>query len=359
VLQKTYRSVTLRLLPTPKQAEILDKNFRRVSKFLGISKREFQKLIWKRAREDEELSEVHTRLLDLMAQRFAGAVMGNLLYPLDERNYKFVKENGYFKIAVKFEPRKAVTINVDRSYNKYYSDIIENVAYPAFIYKDGGDYFLSVAIPHTYRWEESRKTVYCGIDLNMRKHVASFYVDGEFKETVFFDLAPVDRKIKQIQRTMSAIQKGKRADQLTDEEKAKLARHRRRIKKVIQKGHGDFISKLIAIADKYWDEGYNVVFVLEDLKGITKNARKDYRSFNRWLHSQWCYRRFAVLLESKPYPVKYVPPKDTSKLCHRCGGEVRIHGKRGRLVSCDKCGLKDFSRDLNAARNIAKLALEE
>jgi len=358
VLQKaeSYRSVTLRLVPTPKQAEVIDKNLQRVSKFLDISKKEFQALIWRKAREDGELHEAHTRLLDLMAQRFAGAVMGNLIYPLDKRNYKFVRENGYFKIAVRFEPKTAVTINVDRSGNRYYSDILEDTAYPAFIYKYGNDYFLSVSIPHTYRWEEGRETVYCGIDLNQRKHVASFYVNGEFRETIFFDLKPVDEKCKQIQRTISFIQKGRRSSQLGDEEKHELNKQYLRIRKVIEKGHGDFISKLIKVADRYWNDGYNVVFVLEDLRYITKNARKSYKPFNRWLHSQWCYRRFAIQLEAKPYPVVYVSPKDTSKLCHRCGVEVKIYGKRGRLISCDKCGLKDFSRDLNAARNIAKRA---
>ena len=352
-----YRSVTVRLVPTPRQAKILDRNLQRVSRFLNIAEGEFRKLIWHRGREDKELSEAHTRLLDRLSKEFTSTVMSNKVYPIDERNYKIIKENGWYKIAIRFEPRKEVIINMDIRKNKYYADILEmDKPCGGFIYKKGSDYFLSLSIPHTYRWEEGRRIVYCGIDLNMRKHVASFYVDGEFRETIFFDLAPVDRKIKQIQRTISAIQKGRKIVQLTDEERAELKRHHDRIRKVIQKGHGDFISKLIRVADRYWDEGYNVVFVLEDLKGITKNARKDYKPFNRWLHQHWCYGRFAILLESKPYPVKYVPAKDTSRVCHRCGGEVRIYGKRGRLISCDKCGLKDFSRDLNAARNIAKKA---
>jgi len=346
--------VTLRLVPTPDQADVIDKNLLKVKKFLDISKTEFQKLLWRKAREDEELHEAHTRLLDLMAQRFAGTVMGNLLYPLDERNYRFIKDNGYFKAEIRFKPKVTVTINVDRSGNRYYSDILENTAYPAFIYKYGRDYFMSVSIPHEYRYDDGRPTVYCGIDLNQRKHVACFYHNSEYKETIFFDLAPVDRKIKTIQRTISSIQRGMRSSQMSDEDKHRLNKHYLRIRKVIEKGHGDFISKLIKIADGYWDDGFNVVFVLEDLRYITKNARKSYKPFNRWLHSQWCYRRFAILLEAKPYPVVYVSPKNTSKLCHRCGAEVNIYGKRGRLISCE-CGLRDFSRDLNAARNIAKL----
>ena len=48
-----------------------------------------------------------------------------------------------------------------------------------------------------------------------------------------------------------------------------------------------------------------------------------------------------------------INPAGTSKKCHRCGAEVEIHGKHGRLITCPVCDLKDFNRDLNAARNIA------
>ena len=40
-----YRSVTVRLVPTPRQAKILDRNLQRVSRFLNIAEGEFRKLI--------------------------------------------------------------------------------------------------------------------------------------------------------------------------------------------------------------------------------------------------------------------------------------------------------------------------
>lgn len=355
---ESYRSVTLRVVPTHNQAKVIDKNLLKVKKFLDISKTEFQKTVWHKARENEEISEAHSRLTDLLAQRFCGTVMGNLMYPLDNRNYKFVRDNGYFKAEIRFKPKSVVTVNVDRNGNRYHSDILEDTAYPAFIYRYGVDYFMSVSIPKEVMWEDERPTVYIGIDLNQRKHVASLYnpVTGEFEENLFFDLKPVDEKCKQIQRNISAIQKGRRNTQLTDEEKHELNKEYKKKRKVIDKGHGDFISKLLSVADRYWESGHNVVFVLEDLRYISKIARKSYKPFNRWLTSQWCYRRFGVLLESKPYPVEYGPPKDTSKTCHKCGEGVRIYGKRNRLVSCS-CGLKDFSRDLNAARNISLIKI--
>ena len=351
-----YKSVTLRLVPTPKQAKIIDRKLLKVSKFLGISKREFQKVVWQRARRDGDLSEAHTRLLDLLSQRFTGAVMGNLLYPLDERNYSFVKRNGWYAVEIRFKPKARVTVPVARPERRYYEGILGGTAHPAFIYKHGADYFLSVSIPLERRFDEGRPTVYVGIDLNQRKHAASLYnpETKKFERNLFFDLKPVDERIKRIQRRISTIQRGKRTSELGREDKEEINRLYERIRKTIDKGHGDFISKLVGIADEYWGRSYNVVFVLENLKDITKRAEKGYRSFNRWLHSQWCYRRFGILLETHSYPVEQVEPKGTSRRCHKCGAELEIYGKHDRLVRCDACGLRDFSRDLNAARNILK-----
>jgi IS605 OrfB family transposase len=324
----------------------------KVAKFLNISKREFQKAIWHHARQNRELKEAHTRLLDLLSQRFASTVMGNLLYPLDERNYSFVKRGKWYSVEVRFEPKTKVAIPIARPERKYYADILDGTAYPAFIYKHGADYFMSVEIPFKEHYEESRQTVYVGIDLNQRKHAASLYnpETREFERNIFFDLKPVDERIKKIQWKISAIQRGER----TSGERESIRDLYERIDKTIEKGHGDFISKLTGVADEYWKKGYNVVFVLEDLRGITKRAGKEYPAFNRWLHSQWCYRRFGILLETHGYPVKYVDPMDTSAKCYRCGAKVEIYGKHGRLIKCNVCGLRDFSRDLNAARNILK-----
>jgi len=341
-----YRSVTLRLVPTPKQTGIIDRNLLKVSKLLEISRMEFQKAIWRRARRDKDLSEAHTRLLDLLAQRFASTVMGNLLYPLDERNYSFVKREGWYAVEIRFKPRTKVTIPVARPERKYYEDIIDGTSYPAFIYKHGADYFLSVSIPLGRRFSEGRPTVYVGIDLNQRKHAASLYNPGtgKFERNLFFDLRPVDERVKAIQRRISAIQRGKRSSELNEEDRERINALYEKIRKTIEKGHGDFISKLVGVADEYWERGYNTVFVLEDLKGITKRAGKEYPPFNRWLHSQWCYRRFGILLETHGYPVEQVNPGGTSKRCHRCGTELEIYGKHGRLVRCHVCGLSDFSR---------------
>ncbi|AKG92328.1 transposase [Geoglobus ahangari] len=364
---ENYRAITLRLEPTKKQKRLLERNLQTVVKMLEISRYEFQKQIYHKFKEEQ--FDVSSRLLDLMVQRISKSLMSNKVLPLDERNYKFVNPSGrgwFIEVllrSAKGRSRKEAKelIPICRTDNKYYSDIIDGTAYPAVIYQQGDDYFLTVTIPVEKRWEDERPVVVIGIDLNQRKHAASLYnpETGRFEWNTFFDLEPVDRKIKEIQRKISQIQRGRKPTELTEEEREQINKLYERIRKVIDKGHGDFIRKLLEVADAYWEKGYDVVFAVEELKGITKRAGKDYAPFNRWLHSQWCYRRFGILLDSRQYEVVEVSPAYTSKLCHRCGSEVKIHGKHKRLITCPSCGLKDFSRDLNSARNIAIKAYKE
>lgn len=94
------------------------------------------------------------------------------------------------------------------------------------------------------------------------------------------------------------------------------------------------------------------VIVMENLKGIRENINGSAK-LNRRLHA-WSYRKLQMYIEYKAnlegIPVKYVDPKDTSKICHRCGHVARIEG---RMIVCPNCGLK-YNRDLNSAINIAR-----
>jgi len=74
---------------------------------------------------------------------------------------------------------------------------------------------------------------------------------------------------------------------------------------------------------------------------------------NNWLYKKTALRKFVLRAMAKGFNVVEVDPKGTSTTCHRCGNPVTIYGRTKRLIRCDSCGLKDYNRDLNAARNIA------
>lgn len=111
--------------------------------------------------------------------------------------------------------------------------------------------------------------------------------------------------------------------------------------------HGNFLARIM--------ERYGVCnLAIEDIETIYKLTEKDSRVINNRLYSKTALRQFALRAMAKGFNVIEVDPKDTSKLCHRCGNPIMIYGKHGRLVACETCGYKDYNKDLNSARNIAR-----
>jgi len=95
------------------------------------------------------------------------------------------------------------------------------------------------------------------------------------------------------------------------------------------------------------------VIVMEELKNIRKNMNGSGK-LNRRLHS-WSFRKLQAYIEYKAnlegIPVVYVNPKNSSKICHRCGHVARKVS--GREFRCPYCGLI-YNRDLNSAINLAR-----
>jgi len=78
---------------------------------------------------------------------------------------------------------------------------------------------------------------------------------------------------------------------------------------------------------------------------------------NIWLYKKATLRKFVLRAMAKGFNVVEVNPAGTTKTCFRCGAPVKIYGRNQRLIRCDNCGLKDYNRDLNAARNLVKRVL--
>jgi len=71
----------------------------------------------------------------------------------------------------------------------------------------------------------------------------------------------------------------------------------------------------------------------------------------------WSYRRFQQILEYQAklhgLNVKHVDPRNTSKTCPMCGGELDLSPNGRRLRRCRKCGLEE-DRDVVAVRNLTR-----
>ncbi len=97
--------------------------------------------------------------------------------------------------------------------------------------------------------------------------------------------------------------------------------------------------------------------VLEDLKGIKTNSRKEHRigKHARKKFANWAYYQLQRILENKALErgkmVLFVSPKYTSQRCTRCG-HVAKSNRHGSEFVCKQCGFS-IHADLNAARNIS------
>ena len=125
----------------------------------------------------------------------------------------------------------------------------------------------------------------------------------------------------------------------------------RRIREIYYKVAKEIIGKALEIGA--------TVIVMEDLE-IYKGD-KGSKELNGRLH-RWGYRRFQRILEYQArlhgLNVKYVDPKNTSKICPICGDELDSSPNGRRLMKCQKCGLEE-DRDTVAVKNLVRRYCEE
>jgi transposase len=160
---------------------------------------------------------------------------------------------------------------------------------------------------------------------------------------VFFDTREYDQKIDRLQRLITRYQKRGEEENVNE--------CFRKMREVVKLAHGNFLARII--------DRYGVCnLAIEDIETIYKLTEKDNKMINNWLYSKTALRQFALRAMAKGFNVIEVDPKDTSRICHRCGTPVRIYGKHERLIACEACGYRDYNRDLNSAKNIARKGSE-
>ena len=102
------------------------------------------------------------------------------------------------------------------------------------------------------------------------------------------------------------------------------------------------------------------VIVMEDLRHLNRKD-KDSKELNGRIH-RWSYRRFQQILEYQAklhgLNVKYVDPRNTSRICPICGDELKESSNGRRIRRCRRCGLEE-DRDAIAVRNLTRRYYEE
>jgi putative transposase len=197
--------------------------------------------------------------------------------------------------------------------------------------------------------DESNPTEKCadgrlGVDVGLSNVVA--LSDGTLVSNSHHLKSSVE-KIKAAQRNLSRKKKGS-----LNREKARIALAKAWRK--VRRQRDDFCHKLSNDLTKK-----NELVVFEDLK--ISNVLKNHNLASAILDATWGRLRVMTVYKAERHSgrVILVDPRGSSQKCSRCGW---VHKKRltlkNRVFHCERCGL-ELDRDVNAARNILKLGLEQ
>ena len=194
--------------------------------------------------------------------------------------------------------------------------------------------------------EEDNKKQKCGkgtvgIDLGCKTFIT--ISDGEVVENPKF-LSKAMKKIAKAQRKLAKLEKG-------TSERKKAKKVLSKIYTKVKNQREDFLHKTSRMLVNRYE---NIIF--EDLNIQDMVQSKPWHSLNRTImDSGWDKFIFmcSYKAENADGKVIKVNPRNTSKMCSKCGALVE-KDLSNRIHECPICGLK-MDRDLNASINILRL----
>ena len=347
----TYRTVILQMKPDKEMIRELRKSMDWVQSFLEMSRTEIQIMLYNKWKELN--IPMSTRITALLMQRFSGASTGKdkrFLY-VYSANSRFVFDKEWFlevqlhsKTGKHPDPR--IRIPVHRTEVPYYADITDMAGYGITITEEAEKWFAYVQIPVDVHEEEwARKVV--GIDFNFRKWVAAM-PDGK---PLLFNVREYMERIDQIYRLISRKQSQLR-NEFEQEKRDSIEKELLGLYGLrdfaVKEAHGNFISEIKA------QFGICTIAV-ENVSTMYRLGEHEKGMMNNWLYKKTALSQFQLRAMAHGLNVVEINPSYTSQVCHKCRHIGISYGKGNRLFKCTSCGLKDYHRDINAARNIAKL----
>jgi len=205
--------------------------------------------------------------------------------------------------------------------------------------KNGKRWFVAIS----YKVENNPTPIissFIGVDRNEKGNVATI---ANIKTGQVIKIGPSARDIKQNYRNRRAKIAKKGKTRLLKKLSKKQLNRTKDINHKVSRQIVDYAKK------------HRCAIVMEDLSGIKKPNNKIKHKVEK---SQWSYTQLDTLIKYKAsllgIPIYYINPRNTSKMCSRCG---TINTPNGKSYKCLTCGHFDH-RDANAAFNIAKVFLK-
>jgi IS605 OrfB family transposase len=222
-----------------------------------------------------------------------------------------------------------------------YRDTMQYVYGDAKLFQRNGLWYamLPVRTPDTPAVCDGEHT-FIGVDLGIVRHATVATPDS----LIFFDGKEARHRREHFADMRRRYQKHQRNDRVKD--------RRNKEGRWMSDLNHKLSHKIVNIAARY----SNPVIVLEKLDGI-RNRTRGSKRFNRMMAS-WAFRDLVdkILYKANRLGILviFVDPRNTSKMCNRCGHVSRSNRPDQSTFRCVKCGYR-ANADANAARNIAAL----
>ena len=206
-----------------------------------------------------------------------------------------------------------------------------------------GKYFASVIFAYQAKKQEAveptQKTT-----LGLNHSISSLYVDSEGRRPEMPSWKRPQKKLAEMQRKLSRMQKGSRNYQEQQQKIRLLHEH-------IANQRRDFIHKESRRIANAWDAVCVRDADLNDLAQKLKGAKVMASGFGMFRD---CLR-YKLQRQGKACITvdRYTP---TAKTCHECGFVHEDLGQREKIWTCPHCGAA-LSREVNAARNLRDMGL--
>ncbi len=206
-----------------------------------------------------------------------------------------------------------------------------------------GKYFASVIFAYQAKKQEAveptQKTT-----LGLNHSISSLYVDSEGRRPEMPSWKRPQKKLAEMQRKLSRMQKGSRNYQEQQQKIRLLHEH-------IANQRRDFIHKESRRIANAWD----AVCVRDaDLNGLAQKLKGAKVMASGFGMFRDCLR-YKLQRQGKACITvdRYTP---TAKTCHECGFVHEGLGQREKIWTCPHCGAA-LSREVNAARNLRDMGL--
>ena len=264
------------------------------------------------------------------------------LIRLHKNIFKIELENS--QLIVNYKPREKIFLNLKLS--DYHKQQIKNTNKIREVLVNE----KSVYIPLIYEVNLIKPEKFVAIDVN-ENNIAFVSSDGKFGKIVT-GVKELKVGYAEKRKKIQKIRNKRRREKLLKKYKE---REQNRTKDVLHK-----VSKFIAENFK----GYGII--MEDLKCLRRTANRKVKKLNKYNHkiqkigvnnkfmkfrlNSFPFRKIQFYIQYKSLfngsPLYFVNPKNTSKICFRCGGLINSS------KYCSKCGL---DRDINACLNMLKM----